>query len=106
MESYPKNGYVLEKEAWRMYANGLLEKELKTLLTFMKCKILLIIRWVEKKIKDSILDVVGNTPLVWINNITQAEGIKCEVLVKCEYLNPGGSVKDRIGRWMVLDAEK
>ena len=41
-----------------------------------------------------------------INNITKAEGIKCEVLVKCEYLNPGGSVKDRIGRRMVLDAEK
>jgi len=49
------------------------------------------------KIKDSILDAVGNTPLVRINNITKAEGIKCEVLVKCEYLNPGGSVKDRIG---------
>lgn len=52
------------------------------------------------------MDAVGNTPLVRINNITKAEGIKCEVLVKCEYLNPGGSVKDRIGRRMVLDAEK
>jgi len=51
----------------------------------------------KKLICDSILDVVGNTPLVRINNITKAEGIKCEVLVKCEYLNPGGSVKDRIG---------
>lgn len=59
-----------------------------------------------KKIKDGITDCVGNTPLVRINNITKAEGVKCEILAKCEFLNPGGSVKDRIGRRMVLDAEK
>mmetsp|Transcript_65517 Transcript_65517/g.98818 ORF Transcript_65517/g.98818 Transcript_65517/m.98818 type:complete len:148 (+) Transcript_65517:83-526(+) len=58
------------------------------------------------KIKDNILDCIGNTPMVRINNITKAEGIECEVLVKCEFLNPGGSVKDRIGRRMVLNAEK
>lgn len=57
-------------------------------------------------IMDSILDAVGNTPLIRINNLTKAEGIKCEILAKCEYLNPGGSVKDRIGRRMLLDAEK
>lgn len=57
-----------------------------------------------KKIKDDITDCVGNTPLVRINNITAAEGIKCELLAKCEFLNPGGSVKDRIGRRMVVDA--
>jgi len=57
-------------------------------------------------IKDSILDCVGNTPLVRVNNITKDEGIECDLLVKCEFLNPGGSVKDRIGRRMVLDAEK
>lgn len=44
--------------------------------------------------------------MVRINNITKAEGIECEVLAKCEFLNPGGSVKDRIGRRMILDAEK
>ena len=59
-----------------------------------------------KKIKDDITDVVGNTPLVRINNITRDEGIKCELLAKCEFLNPGGSVKDRIGRRMVLDSLK
>jgi len=59
-----------------------------------------------KKIKDSILDCVGNTPMIRINNITKAEGIECELLVKAEFLNPGGSVKDRIGRRMLLDAEK
>jgi len=47
---------------------------------------------------------VGNTPLVRINNITEKENIECELLAKCEFLNPGGSVKDRIGRRMVLDA--
>lgn len=57
-----------------------------------------------KKIKDDITDCVGNTPMVRVNNITRADGIECEVLAKCEFLNPGGSVKDRIGRRMVLDA--
>ena len=44
--------------------------------------------------------------MIRINNIAKAEGIQCELLVKAEFLNPGGSVKDRIGRRMVLDAEK
>lgn len=59
-----------------------------------------------KKIKDDITDCVGNTPLVRINNITKAENIQCELLAKCEFLNPGGSVKDRIGRRMIMDAIK
>lgn len=57
------------------------------------------------KIKNTVLDCVGNTPLVRINNITKAEGIECEILVKCEFMNPAGSVKDRIARRMILDAE-
>ena len=44
--------------------------------------------------------------MVRLNNITESEGIKCEILAKCEFLNPGGSVKDRIGRRMVVDALK
>lgn len=59
-----------------------------------------------KKIKNDITDCVGNTPLVRINNITKSENIKCELLAKCEFLNPGGSVKDRIGRRMIVDAIK
>lgn len=58
------------------------------------------------KIMDSILDNIGNTPLVRINTITASEGIECELLAKCEFFNAGGSVKDRIGKRMVLDAEK
>lgn len=44
--------------------------------------------------------------MVRVNNITKKDGIECEVLAKCEFLNPGGAVKDRIGRRMILDAEK
>jgi cystathionine beta-synthase len=60
----------------------------------------------EPKILETILDHIGNTPLVRINNITKKEGIECEVLAKCEFFNAGGSVKDRIGKRMVEDAEK
>lgn len=56
------------------------------------------------KILDSILDAVGSTPLVRLNKVGRDSG--CELLAKCEYLNPGGSVKDRIGRRMVLEAAK
>nr|XP_022904478.1 cystathionine beta-synthase [Onthophagus taurus] len=59
-----------------------------------------------KKILPNILHHVGNTPMVRLNRIPQQEGLKCEVLVKCEFFNPGGSVKDRIGYRMVIDAEK
>ena len=53
---------------------------------------------------DSILDAIGDTPLVRLNKV--ASHLKCTVLAKCEFLNAGGSVKDRIGKRMVLDAER
>lgn len=56
------------------------------------------------QVYDSILDVIGNTPLVRLNRI--AKGIEAQILVKMESLNPGGSVKDRIGVAMVKEAEK
>lgn len=52
----------------------------------------------------TILDIVGNTPLVRLNNLTK--NIKPAVLAKLEYLNPGGSMKDRIGITMIEDAER
>ncbi|KAK3605456.1 hypothetical protein CHS0354_001426 [Potamilus streckersoni] len=58
------------------------------------------------KIMDSILDNIGNTPLVRLNHIPQEAGIRCEFLGKCEFFNAGGSVKDRIGLRMVQDAEE
>ena len=53
---------------------------------------------------DSILDAIGNTPLVRLNKIGSHTG--CEILAKCEFFNAGGSVKDRIGKRMLLEAEK
>uniref|UniRef100_A0A1A9W8N6 Cystathionine beta-synthase n=1 Tax=Glossina brevipalpis TaxID=37001 RepID=A0A1A9W8N6_9MUSC len=59
-----------------------------------------------QKITLNILDNIGCTPLIKLNNIPKTEGIKCEMYAKCEFLNPGGSVKDRIGYRMVQDAEE
>ncbi|NJN15935.1 MAG: cystathionine beta-synthase [Oscillochloris sp.] len=53
---------------------------------------------------DSILGTIGNTPLVRLNRL--ARGIRPTVAVKVEFLNPGGSVKDRIGIAMIEDAER
>ncbi|CAN6675055.1 hypothetical protein TRVA0_082S00210 [Trichomonascus vanleenenianus] len=57
------------------------------------------------KINESIIEQIGNTPLVRLNKIPQSMGIECTILAKCEYFNAGGSVKDRIARRMVLQAE-
>lgn len=56
------------------------------------------------KYYNNILELVGNTPLVKLNKLTT--GIKATVLGKMESYNPGGSVKDRIGKMMVENAEK
>lgn len=53
----------------------------------------------------SILSCIGQTPLVRLNAIPKLYGIECEILAKCEFFNCGGSVKDRIGLQMILDAE-
>lgn len=59
-----------------------------------------------KKILPDILSTIGQTPLIRLNKIPKSHGIKCEMFAKCEFFNPGGSVKDRIGYRMVLDAEE
>lgn len=59
-----------------------------------------------KKIFDDILATVGNTPLVKLNKIPQSMGVECDVYAKCEFLNPGGSVKDRIAVRMIEMAEE
>ena len=58
------------------------------------------------KVYNNVLELIGNTPLVKINNITKQHGIKAQVYAKMESLNPGYSVKDRIGISMVNDAEE
>ncbi len=56
------------------------------------------------QVADSVMDLVGNTPMVRLSRI--GRHVPCEILGKCEFMNPGGSVKDRIGVRMVLDAER
>ena len=55
------------------------------------------------KYANSVIDLVGNTPLVRLNKVT--DGIQATVLAKIEYLNPGGSSKDRIATRIIDDAE-
>ncbi|XP_043229370.1 cystathionine beta-synthase-like protein [Amphibalanus amphitrite] len=57
-------------------------------------------------LSPDILHEIGRTPLVRLNKIPQSLGLKCEMYVKCEYFNAGGSVKDRIALRMVEEAEK
>ena len=55
-------------------------------------------------ILNNILENIGNTPIVKLDKVGSA--LKCNLFAKCEYLNPGGSVKDRTARAIILDAEK
>lgn len=57
-------------------------------------------------VMSSIYEAVGNTPMVRLNRVPKDNGVDCEFLAKCEFMNPGGSVKDRIGVEMFLAAEK
>jgi cystathionine beta-synthase len=58
------------------------------------------------KFAEHISDLVGNTPLVKLSSVVEDAGVACTVLAKVEYMNPGGSVKDRIAVRMVDAAEK
>lgn len=58
------------------------------------------------KIYKGVIELIGNTPLVEVVNIEKELGLEATLLVKLEYLNPAGSVKDRIAKAMIEDAEK
>lgn len=58
------------------------------------------------KIMDNVLENIGYTPMVRLHKIPAQEGLECEFVAKCEFFSAGGSVKDRIGRRMIEDAEK
>jgi cysteine synthase A len=58
------------------------------------------------KIYKNAAELIGNTPLVEVSNIEKELGLKATVLVKLEYFNPAGSVKDRIAKAMIEDAEQ
>ncbi len=59
-----------------------------------------------KKIYNSVDELIGNTPLIRLNNIEKKFNLKAKLLAKLEYLNPAGSVKDRVALNMINDAEK
>lgn len=59
-----------------------------------------------QKVYDNILQCIGNTPMVKLNRIPDIYGLECDLYAKCEFLNPGGSLKDRISYTMVRDAER
>jgi cysteine synthase len=54
-------------------------------------------------LRTGFVDAVGNTPLLRLGGLSRETG--CEILAKAEFMNPGGSVKDRAAKWIVLDAE-
>jgi len=58
------------------------------------------------KIYESVLELIGNTPLVEVKKLEAAYGLEARLLVKPEYFNPAGSVKDRIAAAMIADAEE
>ena len=56
----------------------------------------------EQNIKNSFSDSIGNTPLIKLKIASEISG--CNIFGKCEFLNPGGSVKDRPAKQIILDA--
>jgi cysteine synthase A len=51
-----------------------------------------------------VIEAIGNTPLIKLKRASELTG--CTILGKAEFMNPGQSVKDRAGKWMILEAEK
>jgi cysteine synthase A len=56
------------------------------------------------RINNGVVEAIGNTPLIKLTRASEATG--CTILGKAEFMNPGQSVKDRAGKWMILEAEK
>ena len=57
------------------------------------------------RIYTSVDQLIGGTPLLELKNIENELGLKAKILANLEYVNPGGSVKDRVGKMMIDDAE-
>jgi cysteine synthase len=56
------------------------------------------------KINNDVIEAIGNTPLIKLKRASEETG--CTILGKAEFMNPGQSIKDRAGKWMILEAEK
>lgn len=58
------------------------------------------------RIANSVIDLIGRTPLMALHKLQQAHGLHANLIAKVESMNPAGSAKDRIARQMILDAEE
>ncbi|MBO7514570.1 MAG: cysteine synthase A [Lachnospiraceae bacterium] len=58
------------------------------------------------KTAEKFTDLIGKTPILRLNRYMQAQGLKAEILAKLEWLNPAGSLKDRVALYMIRDAEE
>lgn len=63
-------------------------------------------RPIPSKIFNDVLDAIGNTPMVRINKIGVDNGVACELLAKCEFMNMGGSVKVRLTSFRIASARE
>lgn len=61
-------------------------------------------RPIPSKIFNDVLDAIGNTPMVRINKVGVENGVECELLAKCEFMNMGGSVKVKIPSFRIVSA--
>jgi len=57
-------------------------------------------------VSENILSYIGNTPVIALNKIAKEEGLKCQLVAKCEFFSAGGSLKDRLALRMILSAEQ
>lgn len=58
------------------------------------------------RVFENVVETIGNTPIIKLNKIGKKNGIKCQLFGKMEFYNPGGSIKDWIGKNMIEGAEK
>jgi len=82
-----------------------------TIIRLIKSELALIVAFLEEavgmaKIAGSLTDLIGNTPLLELRNYNRSQGLSTRVIAKLEYFNPLGSVKDRVGFAMIVDAEE
>ena len=62
------------------------------------------VEFARMNINNNVIEAIGNTPLIKLKRASELTG--CTILGKAEFMNPGQSVKDRAGKWMILEAEK
>lgn len=60
----------------------------------------------DKLVYENVVEAIGQSPMIKLNKYPQARGVKCHLAVKADFLNPGGSSKDRIGQFMIEAAER